>query len=135
MILENLFAQAAQGRTFLMMCVCGLLLGAMLHLSRTLRQWKPWLGNAADVLAALALGGMALGVLLLSGGGLRGYALLGLLLGAALYQAGLSRPVGALGRLLMRLLQFLAQKVPGKAGNAPSADESVISSNGGRHTA
>ena len=125
MILENLFAQAAQGRTFLMMCVCGLALGAMLQLSRALRRRRAWMGNLCDAAAAVLLGGMALGVMLLSGGGLRGYALLGLLIGAALYQAGLSRPLGALGLLPSRLTQFLAHKVPGKAGNAASADESV----------
>ena len=121
MILENLFAQAAQGRTFLMMCVCGLLSGAMLHLSRALRRRRTWLGNAVDLLAAILLGGMALGVLLRSGGGLRGYALLGLLLGAALYQAGLSRLVSALARFA----HFLAQKMPRKAGNDASAGETL----------
>ena len=121
MILENLFAQAAQGRTFLMMCVCGLLLGAMLHLSRALRHRRTWLGNAVDLLAAILLGGMVLVVLLPSGGGLRGYALLGLLLGAALYQAGLSRLLSALARSA----HFLAQKIPRKAGNDPSAGETL----------
>ena len=121
MMLENLFAQAAQGRTFLMMCACGLLLGAMLHLSRALRRKRPWLGNAVDLLAALLLGGVALIVLMSSGDGLRGYALLGLLLGAALYQAGLSRLLSALARPVY----FLLQKIPGKAGNDPSADESL----------
>ena len=124
MILENLFAQAAQGRTFLLMCLCGLLLGAMLHLSRALRGWRPWLGTAADALTAVLLGGMALGVLLRSGGGLRGYALLGLLIGAALYQAGLSRVIGALAGLLNRPVQFLLQKFPPKEGNDSPADES-----------
>ena len=121
MILENLFAQAAQGRTFLMMCVCGLLLGAMLHLSRALRRRRPWLGNAVDLLAAILLGGMALIVLLRGGDGLRGYALLGLLLGAALYQAGLSR----LLTLLARPVHILAQKIRRKAGNGPSAGETL----------
>ena len=121
MILENLFAQAAQGRTFLMMCVCGLLLGAMLHLSRALRRRRTWLGNAVDLLSAILLGGMALIVLLRAGDGLRGYALLGLLLGAALYQAGLSRLLAALAHSA----HFLAQKIRRKAGNGPSADESL----------
>ena len=125
MILENLFAQAAQGRTFLLMCLCGLMLGAMLHLSRALRRCRPWLGNIADVLAALMLGAAALWVLLGSGGGLRGYALLGLLIGAVLYQAGISRIIGALFGLLARPLQFLAQKFPRQAGNDGAADESV----------
>ena len=126
MILENLFAQAAQGRTFLLMCLCGLLLGMMLHLSRALRGLKPWLGNACDGIAAMLLGGMALGVLLSSGAGLRGYALLGLLVGAALYQAGLSRIVNRLCRLLARPAQFLVQKVRRKEGNSEPADESFI---------
>ena len=128
MILENLFAQAAQGRTFLLMCVCGLLLGAVLHLSRALRGVKPWLGTATDALAALLLGSMALGVMLLSGGGLRGYALLGLLLGAALYEAGLRRVIDALGRMLRHTTDFIRQKLPPKEGKAPPADESYTSS-------
>lgn len=124
MILENLFAQAAQGRTFLMMCVCGLALGAMLQLSRALRRRRAWMGNLCDAAAAVLLGGMALGVMLLSGGGLRGYALLGLLIGAALYQAGLSRVVSAVGGWLARAVQFLGQKYPRKEGNSESAGES-----------
>lgn len=126
MILENLFAQAAQGRTFLLMCVCGLALGAMLHLSRALRGWRAWLGAAADALTALLLGGMALGVMLLSGEGLRGYALLGLLLGAALYEAGLRRPLGALGRQLVKPAHFLLQKIRPKRGYDDPADESLM---------
>ena len=82
------------------------------------------MGNLCDVAAALLLGGMALGVMLLSGGGLRGYALLGLLIGAALYQAGLSRVVSAVGGLLARAAQFLAQKYARKEGNGESAGES-----------
>lgn len=132
MILENLFAQAAQGQTFLLMCACGLLLGAMLHLSRALRQRRPWLGNAMDAAAALLLGGMALGVMLRGGEGLRGYALLGLLIGAALYQAGLGRIVRLLGRLLARPAHFLTQKFAKQAGNDAPADESVISPSVGR---
>ena len=126
MILENLFAQAAQGRTFLLMCLCGLVLGAALHLSRALRGWRPWLGTVADVLAALLLGGMGLGVMLLSGSGLRGYALMGLLLGAALYEAGLRRVIDALGRWLRRLADFITQKHPPKEGNDAPADESFM---------
>ena len=126
MILENLFAQAAQGRTFLLMCVCGLALGAMLHLSRALRGWKVWLGAAADILTALLLGGMTLGVMLRSGEGLRGYALLGLLLGAALYEAGLSRLLMALGRLLKRFGRLVPQKIRPKRGDNAPADESFI---------
>ena len=125
MILENLFAQAAQGRTFLLMCLCGLLLGGLLHLSRALRRWRPWLGNAVDGLAAVLLGALALGVLLASGGGLRGYALLGLLIGAALYQAGLRHMIGGLFRQLRRPIHFLAEKFPRKAGNVTLSDESV----------
>ena len=126
MILENLFAQAAQGRTFLLMCVCGLSLGAMLHLSRALRGWKPWLGSVADALAALLLGGMVLGVMLSSGGGLRGYALLGLLVGAALYEAGLRRVISALGRQVKRLANFIMQKLQPKEGDEAPADESFM---------
>lgn len=126
MILENLFAQAAQGRTFFMMCVGGLALGAILHLSRALRGWRPWLGTAVDALAALLLGGMALGVMLSSGGGLRGYALLGLLLGAALYEAGLRRVLDALGRRLGRMADFIKQKRSPKEGNTAPADESFM---------
>ena len=126
MILENLFAQAAQGRTFLLMCVCGLPLGAMLHLSRALRGWKPWLGAVADAAAAILLAGMVLGVMLGSGEGLRGYALLGLLLGTALYTAGLSHVMTGLGRLMRRPAHFILQKTKAKEGNEAPADESFM---------
>ena len=125
MILENLFAQAAQGRTFLQMCVCGLLLGAMLHLSRTLRGVRPWLGNLVDAAVAVLLGGSALWVLLGSGEGLRGYALLGLLIGAALYQAGVGRAVSRIWKMLAGPLHFLMQKFQRQAGNDQSSDESL----------
>lgn len=103
MTLENLFAQAAQGRTFLAMCVCGLLLGLMTQIARWLRGKKPWLGLLGDAAAALSLGPLMLGVLLRSGAGLRAYAILGLLIGLTLYAAGL-------GRLLTRLAR--AVRIP-----------------------
>lgn len=126
MILENLFAQAAQGRTFLLMCACGLPLGAMLHLSRALRGWKPWLGAVADAAATILLAGLVLRVMLDSDGSLRGYALLGLLLGAAIYGAGMSHAIDALGRLLRKPLHFILQKIRAKEGNAPPSDESFM---------
>lgn len=109
MTLENLFAQAAQGRTFLAMCVCGLLLGLMTQIARWLRGRKPWLGLLGDAAAALSLGPLMLGVLLRSGAGLRAYAALGLLIGLTLYAAGLGRLLARLERAV-RLHLFRRQK-------------------------
>ena len=89
MTLEVLFAQASQGRTFLLMVLCGAAMALGVQLSGFLHRRKRWLGMAADLLCALSLA-MALGqIILRSGEGLRLYGLLGLCIGAALYAAGL----------------------------------------------
>lgn len=87
--LELLFARAAQGRTFLLMAAGGAALGVVLQAANWLNRRNRAAGIAADVLLAL----LASALLLLSvgtGGGLRGYALLGVLLGLALYRAGVA---------------------------------------------
>lgn len=125
MTLENLFAQAAQCRTFLTMCLCGILLGSMLHLAHGLWQWRPWLGALGDLAALAGLACLSLKALIPSGEGLRGYTLLGLLLGATLYSAGLSRMFNALAHLFARPVDFIRRKVHPKAGNTPADGESI----------
>lgn len=90
MTLEVLFAQAHQGRTFLLMLLCGAVMGLLIQLSGFLHRLNLFLGMAADLLCAAGLA-LALGwVLLGSGEGLRLYGLLGLCIGGALYAAGLA---------------------------------------------
>lgn len=100
MTLEVLFAQANQGRTFLLMLLCGAVMGLLIQLGGLLHRVSALLGLAADLLCAAGLA-LALGwILLRSGEGLRLYGLLGLCIGGALYAAGLAGPV----RWLMRKL-------------------------------
>jgi len=100
MTLEVLFAQAAQGRTFLLMVLCGAALALGVQLAGCVHRWKPWLGMAADLLCAVGLA-LALGqIILRSGEGLRLYGLLGLCIGAALYAAGIAPVVNWLQRRL-----------------------------------
>ena len=102
MTLEVLFAQASQGRTFLLMVLCGAAMGLLVHLSGFLHRANRFLGMAADLLLALALA-LALGWILLgSGEGLRLYGLLGLLIGGAIYAAGPGPVVGWIGRKCTR---------------------------------
>lgn len=108
MMLETLFAQAAQGRTFLLMCLWGVAAGVCLHLTGLLRRWKPWLGVVGEALGVAVLCVLALGTVLLSGGGLRLYGLLGLTLGMLAYRAGLQPTLDALGRVLYRGYRKLA---------------------------
>jgi len=90
MTLELLFAKSGQCRTFLAMVLLGAGLALFVQLSGGLHRVKPWLGMAADVLLAAGLA-LAVGQLILLGGeGLRGYGLLGLLIGGALYTAGIA---------------------------------------------
>lgn len=103
MILENLFARAAQEQAFLWLMACGLLLGLLLHLSAAVHRGHPWLGILCDMVFALCAGGMALLVLLRFGGGLRAYGLLGVLVGLLLYFAGLSRLLEGMAHRLSRL--------------------------------
>lgn len=93
MTLEVLFAQANQGRTFLLMLLCGAVMGGLIQLGGLVHRVSPLLGLAADLLCAAGLA-LALGwILLRSGEGLRLYGLLGLCIGGALYAAGLAGPV------------------------------------------
>ncbi len=94
MTLEVLFAQAHQGRTFLLMLLCGAAMGLLIQLTGFLHRANLFFGMAADLLCAAGLA-LALGWILLgSGEGLRLYGLLGLCIGGALYAAGLAGPVG-----------------------------------------
>lgn len=98
MTLEVLFAQAHQGRTFLLMLLCGAAMGGLIQLSGLVYRVKPLLGMAADMLCAAGLA-LALGWILMgSGEGLRLYGLLGLCIGGALYAAGVARPISYLTR-------------------------------------
>jgi len=102
MTLEVLFAQAQQGRTFLLMLLCGAAMGLAVQLAGLLHQRNRWWGMAADLLCALLLA-LALGAILLrSGEGLRLYGLLGLCIGALLYIAGPGAAVQWLVRRLRR---------------------------------
>lgn len=116
MILENLFARAAQGQAFLWLMVCGLLLGLLLHLSAAVHRGHPWLGLLCDLIFALCAGSMALMVLLRFGGGLRAYGLLGVLVGLLLYFAGLSRLLEGAARRFSRLMARREKKFA-EAGN------------------
>ena len=87
MTLEVLFAKASQGRTFLLMLLCGVAMGLAVQLAGFLHRASRPLGMAADLLCAA---GLALGwILLFSGEGLRLYGLLGLCIGGAAYAAGI----------------------------------------------
>ncbi|MBR3762995.1 MAG: hypothetical protein IKK57_00395 [Clostridia bacterium] len=100
--LEVLFARAEQGRFFLMLLPCGLLLGLLVTLGGRLQRRSRVLGMAVDASAALLAGAAAWGAAFLSGDGLRLYALLGLLLGAALWCSGLQPLLDALWRVVRR---------------------------------
>ena len=100
MTLEVLFAQAAQGRTFLLMLLCGAALALLVHLCGFLHRISCWLGMAGDLLCALGLAAALGWILLHSGEGLRLYGLLGLMIGGALYTAGLAPMVGRAMRRL-----------------------------------
>ena len=107
MTLEVLFAQAGQCRTFLLMVLLGAAMALLVHLSGRIHQRNHWFGMAADLLCAVGLA-LALGqVLLGSGEGLRGYGLLGLLIGGALYAAGLAPAVGWVMRKLTEARQHI----------------------------
>lgn len=101
--LETLFSRAAQGRVFLLMAGCGLVLGGIAALGGWLhRRWR-LLGTACDILCALLAAGMAAAAAFAAGDGLRLYALLGMILGAALYMAGIQPILLAMGRTVQKL--------------------------------
>ena len=83
MTLELLFAQANQGRTFLLMALCGCLAGIAVPLAGCLHRRSKAAGLLADGIIALLLTIAAAYILLNSGEGLRLYALLGLCIGGA----------------------------------------------------
>lgn len=89
MTLEVLFAQAAQGRTFLLLVVCGMAAGLGVQLAGILHRRNRFLGMAADLLCAFLLAAVLGQILLISGEGLRLYGLLGLCIGGAVYAAGI----------------------------------------------
>lgn len=88
MTLEVLFAEQGQAACFLQMVLCGFTGAALLSLGGLWAK-RRCLQCLWDVLL-VAVMTLAVAVVLLQGGeGLRLYALLGLLLGAALYEAGI----------------------------------------------
>ena len=98
MTLEVLFAQALQGRTFLLMMLCGAGMSLLVQLAGFLHHPSRLLGMAADLLCAVALA-LVLGWILLGcGEGLRLYGLLGLTIGCLLYSAGPGRLLGWLAQ-------------------------------------
>lgn len=131
MMLENLFAHAAQEQTFLAMMACGLALGGALQCSGALRhRWKA-LGFLWDGLFALLALILALMVMLRFGSGLRAYALLGVTLGMLLYHAGVSRVVSAAARLMGRFFQKWRKSAGPKEGEARGDDEFIPSQTSG----
>ena len=102
MMLEQLFAQAAQGEVFLRMVLAGAVLGMTLQLCQALRRLKAWLGAAGEATAVLLCFLLTLHTLLECGSTLRLYALLGLVLGTVLYQAGLGRMLHSAGVFLQK---------------------------------
>lgn len=115
MMLEVLFARAAQRTAFLRMCLCGLAVGAALHISRGLHRRKRWLGWVWDVCCCAATA-VAFGVVtLLSEGGVRAYGLLGLAVGAALYGAGIGPVLEAAGRFGRKRFAKKSEKQAGKS--------------------
>ena len=96
MTLEVLFSQAVQGRTFLLLTLCGAALALGVQASGFLHRISRWLGLAADLLCACMLTAALGQILLASGSGLRLYGLLGLIIGVLIYSAGPGRLVGRL---------------------------------------
>lgn len=102
--LEVLFARAAQGRVFLLLLLGGMLLGLLTLLAEVLRRACRGAGAALEALCAALAGGLLLAGLFFSGDGLRLYAMLGLLLGAALSRAG-GRLLADCGKKIFRVKQ------------------------------
>lgn len=103
MTLEVLFAQAAQGRTFLLMLLCGAGLALALKCAGLLHRRHHPLGHGADLLCVMTAAAALSEILLQSGAGLRLYALLGLLLGASAACTGIWPVLQALGGVLRRI--------------------------------
>lgn len=107
MTLEVLFAAAAQRRTFLLMGLLGAALALMIHLGGSLHRKSRLLGVAGDLLTAAIFSLAAAGILRHSGEGLRGYGLLGLCIGGALYLGGAAPAVDWLAGFLRKIQQHL----------------------------
>lgn len=123
MMLENLFAHAAQEQAFLAMMAGGLALGAVLQLNGALRRRWRAMGFLWDGLFALLALALALLVMLRFGSGLRAYALLGATLGMLLYHAGISRGISFVGRKIGRLFCKYQKTAGPKEGNGPADGE------------
>ena len=106
--LEALFARAEQGRIFLLLLPGGMALGALFTLGGRLRRYGRVLSWAADALCALLAAALMWAAAFLGGDGLRLYALLGLLLGAALWRAGIQPLLDALAGLISRAMRLFA---------------------------
>ena len=101
--LETLFAQASQGRVFLLVTAGGVLLGLLVTAAGGLyRLWRP-AGMAADALCAVLAAAMLMGAAFLAGDGLRGYALLGLMIGVLLFRTGLCPLAAGIWRGVQKL--------------------------------
>lgn len=114
--LEVLFNQASQGKAFLLMVLCGVLLGLCVRTAGLLHRREHLAGLAADALCA-ALLTAALGQTVLWTGGLRLYALLGLCIGGLLY-LGCAAPLTRLGE--KHRAQRESPKPPTDKKRAPS---------------
>ena len=110
MTLEVLFARAEQVRAFLLLVAGGAALGAILQLAGWLhRMWKP-AGLAADALCAAAAGALLLGAALLTGSGLRAYAVLGAALGIILYRLGVQPVMEGIARYGRKITRRTQEK-------------------------
>lgn len=116
MMLEVLFARAAQRITFLRLCLCGLGVGAAVHLSCVLHRRFGVLASVWDALACVATAVAFGAVMLFSGEGVRAYGALGLAVGAALYGAGIVP-------LLRAVAKLWHGRKPKQAGKAKSHAE------------
>ena len=111
MTLEVLFAAAGQRRTFLLMALLGAAVALLIHLCGSLHRISRPLGMAADLLTAASFTLAAARIILCSGEGLRGYGLLGLCIGAALYLGGVAPAVEWAGKLLRKMQTKTNQEV------------------------
>lgn len=90
MMLQALAGRDVQGRAFVLMGLCGVALGLLIHLGAQLHRWRPWAGHALDALTAALLLAAWQQVLLWCRTHPRLTQLLGLLAGVALYAGGLA---------------------------------------------
>lgn len=103
--LELLFARAAQGEAFLLLTAGGAAAGMLLQLAGAMHRVSRAAGMAADVVCALACAALLMLGVYRTGDGLRGYALLGLLTGLALYRAGVQPLTEGAARRLQKLFR------------------------------